>query len=422
MGWYLNYHAWSNAPRPNGVTYTPVIRLSQVVGEDDYTYEPNGAELQAAIDGNPGATWYIGNEPDRRDVQDDMLPHLYARAYHELYALIKGADPNAHVIAGTIVQPTPVRLLYLDMVLDSYRDEFGEPLPTDGWSVHNFILNEASCDYYVDCWGAGIPPGIDWPHGELLSINDNDDFDRFVERIWRFRTWMRDRGYNGLPLYVSEYGILMPIDYGFNPTRVNDFMNTTFDFMRTATDPHLGNPNDEYRLVQRWSWYSAIDTEFNGWLFDPTTYQMTAIGSNYAAYTAPLTADVDLFPATITSTPIAPFSSGAPVTVTLTASIANGGNRVDTTTGVVARFYDGDPAQGGTQIGSDQVVQLAGCGDHSTVSVTWHNVPPGAHPVYVVVDPEATIAEADEMNNTRWQTILVASERALLPGVVYGNP
>jgi hypothetical protein len=417
MGWYLNYNAWANAPRPNGITYTPVIRLSQV-GEDDYAYNPSGAELQAAISGNPGATWYIGNEPDRRYYQDDLLPHLYARAYHELYTLIKAADPSAHVIAGTIVQPTPVRLLYLDMVLDSYRAQFGERLPTDGWSIHNFILNEVSCDYDPgNCWGADIPPGIDWPYGEIVSIDDNDDFDRFVERIVRFRTWMRDRGYAGLPLYLSEYGILMPSEYGFNAARVNAFMNATFSYMRSATHMQLGNPNDEYRLVQRWSWYSAIDTSYNGWLFDPSSYALTAIGANFAAYTAPLADEVDLFPATITSTPIAPFSTGAPVTVTLAASIANGGNLVTTTTGIVARFYDGNPAQGGTQIGSDQVVQLAGCGDSSTVSVVWQNVPPGAHPVYVVVDPAGTIPEENEQNNIKSQLIVVATERALMPTV-----
>lgn len=419
MGWYLNYGAWENAPRPNGVTYTPVINLSQV-GNDDYDYAPKGSELLAVIAGNPGATWYIGNEPDRRHFQNDLLPHLYARAFHELYYLIKGADPTAHVIAGTIVQPTPVRLLYLDMVLNSYREEFGERLPADGWSVHNFILNEVSCDYDPgNCWGAEIPPGIDWPYGEIVGIDDNDDMNRFVERIWRFRTWMRDRGYAGLPLYVSEYGILMPSEYGFDATRVNDFMNATFDFMRSATDAQLGDPHDEYRLVQKWSWYSSTDTSFNGWLFHPDTHELSSMGANYAAYTAPIVEEVDLFPATISSVPIAPFSSGTPVTLTLTAHIANGGNRVDTTTGIVARFYDGNPAQGGTQIGDDQVVQLAGCGEHSTVSVTWHDVPPGAHPVYVIVDPGGNITESDEQNNTAWQTILVATEQAFLPSIVH---
>lgn len=47
-----------------------------------------------------------------------MEPHIYAAAYHALYYLIKQADPTARVIAGTIVQPTPLRLRYLDMVLD----------------------------------------------------------------------------------------------------------------------------------------------------------------------------------------------------------------------------------------------------------------------------------------------------------------
>ena len=305
LGWYLNYNTNSSPVLANSAAYTPVIRLSQTgPNAEDFSYTPSGTALLDAIAANPQTDWLIGNEPDRKDNQDDMEPHVYAAAYAELYNIIKTADPSARIFAGTIVQPTPIRLQYLDLVLDSYKQQnSGADMPVDGWSIHNFILNEVSCDYDPgNCWGAEIPPGIDADFGEILSIQDNDNIDLFTERIENFRQWMADRGYGGLPLTISEYGVLMPDYLGFNSDRVNTFMNATFNYMRTATDPMLGDPNDNYRLVQTWSWYStgAEGDVFNGYLFEgvPNNYPwgLSAMGQNYANYTRLLTPKVDLYP------------------------------------------------------------------------------------------------------------------------------
>ena len=421
MGWYVDYGAATNPALPHGAEYAPIIRLHQVRenGErtDEYTYKPSGQKLMDAIAANPGADWIIGNEPDRPDFalagQDDMEPHVYASAYHELYHLIKTADPTAQIFAGAIVQPTPVRLLYLDMVLDGYQQQFGASLPADGWATHNFILNEEK-----NGWGADIPPGIDWQAGEVLGIEDNDSMELFVERLERFRQWLADRGYRGLPVYLSEYGILMPPDFGdppFEPPRVNAYMNDTFDYVLSATDPALGDPNDGYRLVQRLSWYSTYDTQYNGDLFDPDdNYALTEMGENFAAYTAAISETADIYPARFTTDPPAPFSPAAPVTLTLEATIANSGNHVRPLTTTV-RFYDGDPDQGGVQIGAEQTVALSGCGDVATVSVIWPTVAPGAHPVYVVAEPDDAISETDDANNVMVGTALVAQERAFVP-------
>ena len=237
IGWYVNYHASPSASVRNGAVFSPIIRLTQT-GPNSYDYQPKGTALDSAISQNPGADWLIGNEPDRIISQDNIEPHLYARAYNELYNLIKAADPLAKIFAGNIVQPTDVRLKYLDMVLDSYQSQFGKKMPADGWGIHNFILNEVSCNYDpTNCWGAEIPPGVDDDFGEILQIQDNDDFDRFKARIVKFRQWMTDRGYDGLPLYISEYGVLMPDWLGFPPERVNAYMNSTFDYLLNQTDP-----------------------------------------------------------------------------------------------------------------------------------------------------------------------------------------
>jgi hypothetical protein len=273
LGWYIDYHAVMTPARPNGIDYVRVINLNQE--GDGYRASPSGGQLTAIVQANPGATWIIGNEPDRRHVQNDIEPHVYALAYHDLYATIKGADRTAQIFAGAIVQPTPLRLQYLDLVLASYQQQFGRALPADGWAIHNFILNEASCEHYNGdlqiCWGADIPPGINATDGMRVGVDDNDNFELFKEQIVRFRQWMVRRGYRGLPVFLSEYGVLMPPEYGFPALRVNQYMNQTFDYLLNTTDPALGDPTDEYRLVQRFAWYSTTDTNFNGYIYNLTS-------------------------------------------------------------------------------------------------------------------------------------------------------
>ncbi|MEZ4515808.1 MAG: CARDB domain-containing protein [Chloroflexota bacterium] len=333
-----------------------------------------------------------------------------------MYHLIKAADPAAQIFAGTIVQPTELRLQYLDMILASYRQQFGEPMPVDGWSIHAFILNEVSCAYDPgNCWGAEIPPGIDAPYGEVLTIEDNDRIDLFIERIERFRYWMKDRGYANKPLYLTEYGILMPPDYGFGADRVNAFMNKTFDYLSTARQSGLGYAPDGDRLVQRWSWFSTATTSSNGWLFDPVTLQLTEIGQNFAAYTGNVPRVTDFFPVSLSSSPSSPFSLGTPVNLELHATIANDGNQQLPTGPVLVQFYNGDPAQGGTLIGQVNTEPLAGCGSTNTVSVSWEGVQPGVYQVFVVVDSGNIIAEDDENNNIQSFIVLLSTNQSYLP-------
>ena len=211
---------------------------------------------------------------------------------------ILSLDPTARVFAGGIVQPTPLRLAYLDRVLAAYAAAYGRAMPVDGWAIHGFLLNERSCEAYQNdlnvCWGADIPPGIDATDGMVLTPQDNARLDLFEAGIVRFRTWMADNGYRGTPLYVSEYGVLMPPVFGFPPETVNRYMTDTFDYMLNATDAVIGLPTDDNRLVQRFSWFSTLDVRFNGYLYrstdpnDPLAapYVLSEMGEHYAAYTA----------------------------------------------------------------------------------------------------------------------------------------
>ncbi len=419
LGWYLNWGVQANPSRPGGVEYAQLVHVKS------NGYSPSDTVLANAIAANPGALWLIGNEPDRVDYQDDVLPQDYARAYHDAYAFIKAHDPTAQVSAGGIVQPTPLRMQYLDIVLDTYIAVYSTSLPTDAWSIHSFILREASCAAYPDsCWGAEVPRGISATHGILYTLDDTDNLDIFRQRIIQFRQWMKDRGYRDVPLLITEYGTLLPyydpanLYYDskgrpFDETRARDFMYGTFDFMRAATDLNLGYPADENRLVQRWLWYSLDDIpSYGGALFNPYSFARMKLGADYAAYTGAITPTVDLPAVDVMQIGPVPFSPTDAATITLRARVSNVGN-ISVTEPIVVRFLDGS----GTQIGADQIItrSLAGCAGVQGVTVTWSNVLPGAHSVRVVVDPENLIRESDEGNNQVTGVALVARHRVFLP-------
>ncbi|MDW8307970.1 MAG: CARDB domain-containing protein [Verrucomicrobiales bacterium] len=79
-------------------------------------------------------------------------------------------------------------------------------------------------------------------------------------------------------------------------------------------------------------------------------------------------------------------------------------------TNVPVVFFDGNPAAGGTLIGSTQTVAgVFAAGSNATVQVTWL-VPPTTtnRTVYVVVDPAQTRPDRNRANNTASRSVLAA--------------
>jgi len=92
-------------------------------------------------------------------------------------------------------------------------------------------------------------------------------------------------------------------------------------------------------------------------------------------------------------------------TVMISATIRNLGNTDVTDVGV--RFYDGDPSGGGVQIGGDsEIASMIGFAS-SVVQVDWAPDVDGQYDIYVVVDPDGTIVEEFEDNNTAFKPITV---------------
>jgi hypothetical protein len=298
------------------VEYIHVIRVS------DTTYN-NGALLSTIenlIEDNIGEVWIIGNEPDRFCVQDSINPEVYAQRYFEIATRIRHYDPTAQIGFGSIVQPTPIRIRYLERAIDhltmlSCGNRQAALDLIDIWSIHAFLLNEEP-----NKWGADIPVGFftyefdklpdnlkycftgekytnDYSDAEIfIDFTDTHSIELFSERVINFRNWMNSIGEREKPLWITEYGSLLPpIDPVGGPNYVNvsdeitaQFMVDTFNFMMTSIGESNGYITDNNRLVQRWFWYSLDEYRyvFGGSLFDPDfDLNQTKVGEAFKAYT-----------------------------------------------------------------------------------------------------------------------------------------
>ncbi len=117
--WYVRFGFRSDPP-PLDLEFVQTIRLCEE-NEDEtlcwpFTsprtcasdYSPSQAAIVEYATEHRGTLWLVGNEPDC-PFQDCITPSRYAELYHELYYIIKSADPTAKVAIGGVVQATPLR-------------------------------------------------------------------------------------------------------------------------------------------------------------------------------------------------------------------------------------------------------------------------------------------------------------------------
>ena len=310
-GWYVNFTPYGgNLP---SVEYVFTARVRQVKdGEVRYPaynvlpplvdkYEEDGvvhAGMKRYLERNPGALWLIGNEIEIDNYrQDNIMPELYAQAYYEIYHYIKSIDPTAKVAIGSVTMATPGRLQYLDIVWDTYQARYGVAMPVDVWNFHLYILAERTMSptpQYADgkialgtdpnlayfstndpalCPSPDLPdiPAND-PRPDVTCKAEHDSLRIFSEQVYAMRRWMKAHGQQDKPLILSEFGTLYryeggqpdgtcaerPDEFGqcMHPVRVSNYLRRTVNFMENTRDPELGYPRDDFRLIQRWLWYS----------------------------------------------------------------------------------------------------------------------------------------------------------------------
>jgi len=252
------------------------------------------------VDANPGYLWFIGNEPENPCRLGGNYSRDYARIYHDLYYFIKQRAPTSQVGIGGVVLPSQIRRDWLERVFTWYHADFGEVMPIDYWNVHDLLISECpgECtDPYTSCPGQGcggahVPREFWCRTGDRYAETDQDRLDVFEQYLWDFRRWMATKPEaQNKPLVVSEMGVFAGVyDDSFPHERINQFMAGAFDFMLNAKDSAVGYAPDGGRLVQRWSWYSVNDVDFNGYLFDRQG-NITDFGLNMANYNARFLAD-----------------------------------------------------------------------------------------------------------------------------------
>ncbi len=410
-GWYMDWGASSNPPHPGGMEYARTIYFSihdtgSICGSyrapawqrSQVAESITGTALIDNLRANPGALWLIGNEPDSIYNGNPIMPELYAELYHEVYTFIKAHDPSARVAIGAIVQPSPLRLAYLDKVLNRYQSLHGEKLPTALWNIHLYAFREVACGY-----GAGTPPGASgngWPYEWWLW----SDASLAAQHLRDMRQWMADRGERDKPLIVTEFGQLIPDDgswcYGTplvcitQETSRTTLQNDIHHFL-TATDAQIGYPADGNRLIQLWAWYSLNDYPRYGGDLVNLDGTLTPAGQAFAQIASQhFVPYVDLYPIPLV-TPTIPLGNDIPISVSLVVQLDNRGNTLARSAPVRFSQYD---YTSGLLLASDlitvsQVFTRYG-GVQPQVSREWLLAPATVYTLTFEIDPARTITQA----------------------------
>jgi hypothetical protein len=268
----------------------------------------------------------------------------------------------------------------------------------------------------------------------LYELSDTVRASIFQQRLIEFRQWMRDRGYQQTPLYITEYGTLFPYppysisagevftyydEFGqpITEARTALFMTETFKILQNLSSSTTGYPADNNHLVQRWLWYSVDDTQYGGLLFNPISHSRRPLGDVFAAYTAAVSPAVDLLAVRAQAAPVMLPISQTEVTGTLQVQIANVGN-ISLTGPLTVAFYEGPIGQPGNLLStySLSVGSWPGCAATRLFTATWPGLSKGLHLFHVQV--EAQLPESNLDNNQIEGMILVADRQVWLPVVM----
>ena len=271
--WYFDWGTLES-PKKRDLEYWQTIRVHQG------GYSPSSEKIISIAKHYPGYTWIIGNEPDNI-YQDNTTPERYAHIYHELYTKIKSNDPTAKIAIAGVSQPTPARILYLETVLATYEQSYGKKMPIDWWNIHAYVLREEK-----DSWGADLPVGINLEHGELYEIDQHGNLEIFKNNLITFRKWIKDQGYQNTPLVITEFGILIPEDFGYSLDFISDYLNATCEWLLFYQDIEIGYPADDYRLIQKFAWFSLSDPTFvSSSLANFEQNSLTPVGESFKLFT-----------------------------------------------------------------------------------------------------------------------------------------
>jgi hypothetical protein len=283
LGAYTNWTVWDTSG--DKLPITRLIEVAQDVSNGVYlsTYQTlpllTWQDLGWIAASRPGQIWVVGNEPELP--QNGAYPEVYARIYHDVYSYLKSVDPTARLAIGGVVMPTPPRLRWLELVMKAYQDRYHQPLPVDVWNTHLYIYPDGHG--WVP-WPLGVP--ADWPAAHY-DITQSLSVQTFAGLAWDLRRWLHDKGYGGLPVIVTEWGVVHPMwelnALGFDESDVSRFVSDVIDFLHKSHDL-LGFAPDGGRPIQQADVFSlnGIPGQWGTILLDARSpYTRTAVGQSW---------------------------------------------------------------------------------------------------------------------------------------------
>lgn len=458
-GWYLNFGP-AAASASNSAEYVPMVSIRQNRDADGnylptYTVSPPLTEngLGNVVDSRPGTLWILGNEVDRgpdpgqtQGGQGDTFPDVYARAYHEVYYFIKQRDPSAQIANSALVQVTPGRLQYLDLMWDAYKTYYGQSMPVDVWNMHLYILPEVNpsgdpngianvalgTDPALGRKESGGNPAL-CPLANVYCIAEHDNMSVFHEQVIAMRTWMRDHGQRSKPLILSEFSLLYPYEddgptcflqdeFGncFTPQRVINFLNNSFNYLKNTTNSSLGYPLDGNRLIQQSLWFSVNNQDGVGNVSDlMRDNALTPVGQAYKSLVQAQAESINLLVDHVNN-PVVNTGGGGTASAKLTVTIRNNGSSAPGTNFFVTFYKDAALTQ---PIATAVITAptpttpgMTGCGRLSKeAAVNWHNLTPGVHKFWIKVDSTNVVIETTEGDNFGSGTVFVNAEQSYIP-------
>jgi hypothetical protein len=476
-GWFSSFNTDAGGEAPNGSEFVPLIWVQQhrLAGEylPTFSISPQLTEagLGSLIADRRGALWIVGSEVDRgpqpgSQAPRGTFPEIYAQAYHQAYHFIKDRDPTALVAISGLVEVTPGRLSYLDLVWNSYLDRYHVPMPVDVWNMHIYILPEVNSQGQANGIASvamGTDPAIGKkgsydPDGsgplsnrdtcdleEVYCVAEHDEVTIFAQQVEAMRRWMANHGQRTKPLIMSEFSLIYPNEqdgatcwlqdeFGkcFTQDRVLEYMDDTLAFLTTARNETFGLALDDNRLVQQWLWFSIANTPSVGNISDLVAFDdqsgsltgLTPVGDRYRAWAQTEQLFPNLLPDGLSSSIAFTSDPGGTAAAKLKVIVGNNGN-IDVSVPFSVTFYaDSDLTQviASTSLpitGTDSPgFPVPGCARRTIMAeAIWGDLSPGLHQYWVVIDSSLQIVESDEGDNGISGFVIINPQQIFLPVV-----
>ncbi len=206
-----------------------------ILNDTSITNLPNDSNVIFQIGRTPGFNPYDS-------------PYRYAQIFHQLTTLIRKTNPSAKISFGSIFP----------------GQFFMHPMD-------NFDFIKRTFTAYYNLFGSS--PQFDIFHLEIIfSSSIEDDYLRLTcETVNAIRKWMSNIELIPNTLYQSYTGKELWITIGIeNPQlatlEAKQVIEKIISWLVDSTlnyESQLGLPDDDYRLVQRWSWFPLYSEEAN---------------------------------------------------------------------------------------------------------------------------------------------------------------